>query len=176
MNPGVGLILLTRMDLSQSLPIMREMLGYSPAKAADAVTIPLSEVVHQLACIAAFKDEQAAPSVRAAVSHLNLFHAGFLIAADERDIVEILEIAAMPFTCTETMARGIDAAVISGSLARWRDAVKLACHSKTRASRGARYVFNAVYKILCKQGLKDMFNGLQVTEQSDQTFLLEERR
>lgn len=176
MNPGVGLILLTKMDLSQSLPVMRELLGYSPAKAADSVTIPLSEIVHQLACIAAFKDEQASSSIRVAASHFNLFHAGFLIAADERDMVEILEVAAMPFTCTETMARGIDAAVISGSLAQWRDAVKLACHPKTQISRGARYAFNFVYKILCKQGLKDMFNGLQVTEQQDQTFLLEERR
>ena len=176
MNPGVGLVLLTKMDLSQSLPVMRELLGYSPAKAADGVTVPLSELVHQLACVAAFKDEQANPSIRAAIPHLNLFHAGFLIAADERDMVEILEAAAMPFTCAETVGRGIDAAIISGSLEQWRRAVKLACHPKTQISRGARYAFNFVYKLLCKQGLRDIFDDLQVTEQNDQTFLLEERR
>lgn len=176
MRPGVMLILLTKMDLSHFLPLSREMLGYSPAKAADGVTVPLQEMAHQLACVAAFKDEHAAPSVNTAIPYLNLFHAGFLFAADERDMIEILEIAAMPFTLVETLSRGIDAAIISGSLAQWRDAVKIACHPKTQLSSGARYAFNSIYKALCKIGLKDIFDDLQVSEQQDHTFLLENRR
>jgi hypothetical protein len=164
------------MDLSQFLPVSRQLLGYSPAKAADGTTIPLQELAHQLACIAAFKNEQAGTSVRSAILHLDLFHAGFLIAADERDMVEILEIAGMPFTLTVTLVRGIDAAIISGSLTQWRAAVKVACSAKTQLSRGARHAFNSVYKILCEHGLKDMFDDLQVSEQQDHTFLLEHRR
>lgn len=173
MNPGVAIIITPKLDLNTLLPLGRELLGYALAKAADGAT--LSEIAHQLACISAFKDEYTPPTVRAAIPYLNLFHVGFFVAADERDMVEILETAGMPFTLKETLARGIDAAIISGSLAQWRDAVKLACHPKTQLSRGARYAFNVVYKILCKEGLKEIFNDLQVSEQQDHTFLLEER-
>jgi hypothetical protein len=173
MKPGVALILLTEMNLDAFLPLSREMLGYSPAKAADGVTVPLRETAHQLACLAAFKDGHAAPTVRAAIPYLDLFHAGFLIAADERDIVEILEVAGLPFTHVSTRTRGIDAVIISGSLAQWRVAVKLACNSRTRLTREARHAFNCIYQALCKEGLKDMFDDLQVSEQPDQTFLLE---
>jgi len=176
MRPGVALILTPKLDLSQFLPLSRELLGYSPAKVADGITIPLQELAHQLVCVATFKDEQAKPSVKMATLHFDLFHAGFLIAADERDMVEILEITGMPFTLTLTLARGIDAAIISGSLTQWRAAVRVACDPETSLSVGARHAFNSIYKILCKHGLKDLFDDLQVTEQQDHTFLLENRR
>lgn len=178
MNPGVLLILLTNMDLLRFLPAARDVLGYSPAKAADSVTVPLQAVPHHIACMDSFKDENATPSIRSASHCLNLFHAGFFIVADERDMLEILEVAGMPFISTESLARGVDAAIISGSLVQWRDAVKRGCHPglQSRLFRGTRHAFNSVYKILCDQGLKEMFNGLQVSEQSDQTFLLEGKR
>lgn len=176
MNPGVALVLLTKMDLATFLPVSREMLGYSPAKAADAVPVPLQELPHQLACVAAFKDEKAPPTVRTVAPQFDLFHAGFLIAADERDMLEILEVASLPFTYTETLARGVCATIISGSLSQWRDAVKLACHPKTNLSRGAHYTFSTIYQILCKEGLKGMFDDLQATKQTDQTLLLDRKR
>lgn len=176
MNPGVALVLLTKMDLANFLPLSREMLGYSPAKAADGVPVALQELPHQLACVAAFKDEQAPPVVRTVAPQFDLFHAGFLIAADERDMIEILEIASLPFTYTETTARGVDATIVSGSLSQWRDAVKLACHPKTKLSRGSRAAFSMIYKLLCKEGLKGMFDDLQATKQSDHTLLLDRKR
>lgn len=173
MNPGVALISLTKIDLSTLLPLARELLGYSPAKAADGTTVPLQELAHHLSCITSFKDRYAPPSVKVAAQHFNMLHAGFLVAADERDMVEILEIAGVSFTLTETLARGIDAAIIYGSLAQWRDAVLIACNPKAKVARGTRYVFNSIYKILCKQGMKDMFGDFHVAKQNDDTFLLE---
>jgi hypothetical protein len=164
------------MDLAHFLPLSRDILGYSPAKAADGVTVPLQDLPHQLACVAAFKDEQTLPTVRAAAPQFDLFYAGFLIAADERDMLEVLEVASLPFTYTNTLIRGVDAAIISGSLSQWRDAVKLACHPKTNLSRGAHYTFSVIYQLLCKEGLKGMFDDLQATKQSDHTLLLERKR
>ncbi len=176
MNPGVLLAISTSMDLVHFLPAARKVLGYSPAKAADSVAVPLQDTAHQLACLAAFKDEHASTSLRASPYCLKLFQMGFFIVADERDMLEILEVVAMPFVITESLARGVDAAIISGSLAQWRDAVKMACHPRTQLARGARHAFNSIYKLLCDQGLKEMFNGLKVLEQSDHTFLLEDKR
>jgi len=171
MSAGAALIMLSNLDLNTFLPLSREMLGYSPAKMADGLTVPLSQSAHQLACISAFKDSKAPPTVKAATPYLELYHAGFLIAADERDLVDILEISAMPFVAVDTIQRGIQAAVVSGSLDDWIRAVKLACRSQA-SSRDVRYVYNLIYNQLCNMGLKDIFGNLRTTELHDKTFLL----
>ncbi len=173
MDPGVALILLTKLDSGTFLPLSRKVLGYSPASAADSVTSPLKELAHSVACIASFKDKDASPHLSPASPHFSLFHAGFLIAADERDMVEILELAGMPYTRTETLSRGIEAAVISGSLTQWRDAVKLSClPAGSSSTRGVRHAFNSVYTILINNGMQSLFEGLRITTLHDRTFLL----
>jgi hypothetical protein len=140
------------------------MLGYSLANAADGITVPLPEIAHQLACIAAFKDRNAPPTVRYARSYLGLFSVGFLIAADERDMTEIIEaLHGMDAIITETMQRGVQAAIVSGTLAQWQRAVKLACHPQAPVSCNTRHVFNIVFQILGDCGLRDIFDGVKVT-------------
>ncbi len=177
MDPGVALVLLTKLDLDIFLPLSRDMLGYSPAQNADRALAPFKDLEFGLVCASAFKDEAAPPHLTAVCPQLNLFHAGFLIAADERDMVDILELAAMPYVRTDTLSRGITAVVISGSLAQWRDAIKLACLAQSRdpCPRGVRAAFNTVYKILVDNGLQRIFNGLQTSDLPDRTFLLEQR-
>lgn len=173
MDPGVALILLTKLDSDTFLPLSREVLGYSPASAADSLGIPLKELPHSVACIASFKDKDTHPHLGPVSPHFNLFHAGFLIAADERDMTEILELTGMSYTRTETLSRGIEAAVISGSLIQWRDAVKLSCSlAGPRPSRGVRHAFNSVYNILINNGMQSLFAGFQITNLPDKTFLL----
>jgi hypothetical protein len=153
------------------------MLGYSPASAADGVTIPLPELAHQLACVTAFKDRNAPPTVRHARAHLGLFSVGFLIAADERDMMEILEaLHGMEVVVTETMQRGILATIVNGTLTQWQRVVKLACHPQASVSCNTRHAFNMVYHILTDRGLRDIFDDVKVTEQPDHTFLLEDHR
>jgi hypothetical protein len=171
MNPGVALITLTRLDSASFLPLSREILGYSPAKSADSVC--LSNIVHHLVCLASFKDENVASTVQAASLCLDLLHAGFLIAIDDRDTVELVQIASLPFISTDTLTRGIDAIILSGSLAQWCDAVRRGCREDV--SRDVRYAFNSVYRALCQVGLKDMFDNRQAPVRQDQTFLLENR-
>ena len=176
MNPGIALILLTKLNLQTFLPLSRDILGYSAAKAADGVSIELKEIPHNIACIAAFKDEKHPPTFKPDCPYLKLFQAGFLIATDERDMTEILELAAMPFVITQTLKRGVDAVVVCGPLSAWRDAIILACNPRTSVSRETRHTFNAAYKLLCKEGLRDMFGDLHVAEQADHTFLLQNHR
>jgi len=177
MRPGVALVAKTDLDLTTLLPLCREMLGYSPASAADGVTVPLPELAHQLACIAAFKNRNAPPTVRYARAYLGLFSVSFLIAADERDMTEIVEaLHGMDAVIVETMQRGVQIAIASGTLTQWQRAVKLACHPQASVSCNTRHVFNMVFQILGDHGLRDIFDGVKVTEQSDHTFLLEDQR
>jgi hypothetical protein len=170
MTPGVALILKTSLDLGTFLPLSRQVLNYSPAKAADASS--LSGIPHQLACVSAFKDEKAPTTVHWAESHLGMFVVGFLVVADEWDMSDILTLLpGMEVAVTETSQRGIKATIITGTLVQWQRAIKLACRDMSQPP-GVRYVFNNIYRKLVDEGLRDMFGGLRLSEQSDHTFLL----
>ena len=55
-----------------------------------------------------------------------LTHASFsvYVAADDCDMLDILQSSAgMPFVMANTMANNVKIAVITGTLAQWRDAV-----------------------------------------------------
>jgi hypothetical protein len=171
MNPGVAMVLQSEMNLGTLLPLGRQLLGYSLAKRADALTVPLPPLAHQLVCIAAFWSEDVVPSVRAARSYLGLISVGFLVAADERDMASILESArGMELVLTDATQRGTQAALISGTLSQWERAVRFACTSTTTTS--VRQVYNAVYRQLSDQGLRSIFEDSHVSEHADKTFLL----
>lgn len=158
MQPGVALVLLSKLDLNTFLPLARRLLDYSVSKSADSFTFP--DLAHQLVCIESFKNKQAPPKVT--TKYLELFSAGFLIAADEYDMLDILEATrGMPFIVTDTIERGIQVAIIHGSLAQWRRSIKLACEVQT--THAVKYVYNDVYRILCEHGLKNIFDGMRVT-------------
>ena len=175
MRPGVIPILQTKLDLNQFLPAARNVLGYSPAKAADAMTVTLDELPHALSCVAAFKDEKAPASVSWAWSQWDLFSVGFLVVATDLDMVDILEtVSGMSVTMTETTERGILAAIVVGTLPNWQRAVLRGC--KMDKQPGVRYAFNTIYRHFEAAGLRGVFEGLKVMPQTDKTFLLEDKR
>lgn len=63
----------------------------------------------------------------------HFIHLGFQIIADERDMVDILQIIALPFAEVETVRRGYSYALVSGSLGAWRKAVAGGLHSDFKA-------------------------------------------
>ena len=102
-----------------------------------------------------------------------LSHVSFsvFVVADERDMLDILErCAGMPFVTAETTVRGVTAAVVTGTLAQWRDAV--AAGSVTKPSRPVRAGFNKVYGLFCGEGL-NVWSDYRAREAPDRTLLLE---
>lgn len=171
MTPGVAMILQPEMDFGTLLPLTRKVLGYSIAKQADAAAIPLAPIAHQLACLAGFKDGTSSPTVKGGERYLDLLSVGFLVGADERDMVYILEATlGMSYIVTDSIQRGVQAALIIGTLAQWQRAVRSAC--KTSTSTAVRQVYNAVYRQLSDQNLRPIFGDLREHTQSDKTFLL----
>ncbi len=100
-----------------------------------------------------------------------LKHVSFsaFIGADERDMLEILQLSAMPFVVVETIARGVQAAVVTGTLDQWRDAVVSGC------SRGVpspvRCCFNKLHGLFVAAGL-NVWRDYTPQGTPDQTFLL----
>lgn len=117
----VALIQRPNVDFAKFLTVTREALGYSPAKAADASRVKLSDTERFISCLDALRNPESVPGLREdLLSHVQF---GVLFAVDERDLVEVLEVAQMQFVTTETRIRGVSMGVISGTLAQWRDAV-----------------------------------------------------
>jgi hypothetical protein len=117
------------------------MFGYSISASSDASHKRLSDSEKFLSCLASMKDQNAPVGLS---PHL-LTHVSFsvLIATNERDLMDVLECcSSMPFTTADTIVRGIQAAVITGTLAQWKTAVMSGCHETTEPS--VRYLFNQI--------------------------------
>jgi hypothetical protein len=172
MNPSAILISQPLIDFDTFIGLSHKMLGRSPAISSDACRRNLSDTERFLSCLAAMCDEKAPVGFSANL----LAHASFsiLVAADERDMLDILQLApGMPFVTAETLARGVLAAVITGTLGQWRDAVKSG--SSPTAEPSVRYCFNKIYGLFNAVGL-NVWGDLRSREAPDRTFYLEDKR
>lgn len=122
MRLHVSLIQQPAIDFGKFLGLTTEALGYSLATACDKTQRNMSDAERFISCLNAMVDAQANAGLTP-----NLFsHVSFsvLVAAEDRDMVDILQATGgMPFVISDTKARGMQIAVITGTLNAWRDAV-----------------------------------------------------
>jgi hypothetical protein len=173
MNPSVILISVPSIDFCTFIGLSQKALGRSPAIVPDACRRELSDAERFLSCLAALRDERAPVGLS---PHL-LSHVSFsaFIGADERDMLDILQFCAgMPFVVVNTVIRGIQAAVITGSLSQWQDAVVAGCGQGIMPP--VRYCFNKLHGLFVDSGL-NVWGDFTARPASDQTtFLLEDKR
>ena len=146
--------------------------GRNLSAKADSSRRDLSEAERFLRCLAAIRDPQAAAGLVPSL----LTHASFsvFLACEERDMIDVLQsAAAMSFVVADTVARGVQVAVISGTLAQWRDAVS---NGSTLATEGeVRLCFNRIHSLFEGAGL-DVWTDFRVRPAPDKTFYLEDKR
>ena len=133
MRADAVLITTPAIDFSTLIGLSYQALGYSPSATADASPFPLSDTERYLACLGAMKDKDAPVTLP---PHL-LAHVSFsvLVAAQKEDIYDLLEICSgMPFMQTDTLARNVQFAVVTGTLAQWREAVIAGCQPEVLES------------------------------------------
>jgi len=173
MNADAVLIQVPSIDFRTFLGLTHKVLGRSPAAASDACGRELSDAERFLSCLAALRDEHAPVGLS---PHL-LTHVSFsaLVGADERDMLDILQCCAgMPFVVVETTVRGVQAAVVTGTLAQWRDAV--ASGSSVNVEQPVRHCFNKLYSLFTSVGL-NVWGDFRTRDAPDRvTFLLEDKR
>lgn len=171
MRTDAVLITKPTIDFGTFLGIGSQALGYSLSASSDASPLPLNDTERFLACLSAMKDRNAGVGL---TPHL-LTHVSFsmLAVADERDMMDVLELCSgMPFVQIETIARGINFAIITGTLAQWRDAVLSGCQSNVEPN--VRLLFNTILSRFEQARL----NVWQDCKRKDHgpTFLLEDKR
>jgi hypothetical protein len=167
MMPDCVLIQVPSIDFRTFVGLTNKALGRSPAASSDTCRRHLSDAERFLSCLAAMRDEKAPAGFR---PHL-LRHVSFsaFIGADERDMLEILQVASMPFVVVETIARGVQIAVVTGTLDQWRDAVISGCAKG--ASTPVRHCFNKLHGLFTAAGLK-VWPDYSSRPNPDQTYLL----
>ena len=168
MSSAVCLVQFSAIDIEKLLPIGRQCLDRNLAEAADSAGH--EPPLHHMLCVAAIKDP-AAKTAEHVRPYMNLFHAGFIVIADERDWTELLELAGMPCVLKETVERGFFTGLISGTLAQWQAAILRGCQREV--SREVRNTYNMIYTQFTNLGLASSFSFKSKPHKTDQTFLLE---
>jgi hypothetical protein len=79
----------------------------------------------------------------------------------------------MPFVAADTVVRSVQAAVVTGTLAQWRDAVISGCQPEVEQT--VRTLFNKILAIFESANLK-VWNDCGRKQSLDNTLLLEDMR
>ena len=167
---GALLAQFSSLNLGKLLPLGRKALERSLSEAADS--IGAEPPLHHMLCLAAIKNPRIRPTVEACAPYLNLFHAGFILAVDVRDLAEVLELAGMPAISTESVSRDIYMVFMAGTLSQWRDALFRGCQQEVTPE--VRHLYNSVFHEFKRAGIAGAFEFKQ-REQKDNTFLLEHK-
>ena len=168
MNPDCILITRPVCDFTTFISLVHKMLGRNVADAVDSAHRVLSDAEKFLSCLAAMRDVKA----KVGLPPYLLSHVSFsvFIGADDRDLLDILQMCSgMPFVTAETTVRGIQVAVVTGTLAQWKDAVVSGCRRDVESP--VRACFNKLYGLFTAAGL-NVWGDFQTRQAPDQTFLL----
>ena len=158
------LIMFTTFDLDTFLPIARKALGHGVSSKAD--TEALSDELHNMLCIAGLIEGDV-------LDVEDFYSLAYLIAADERDMPVIVQVASMPHIVADSVARGVQAAVIAGPLSGWLKAVQKGCSDNVVPE--VRKIYNIIYKDLDSRSLCGTLK-VRTRQQDDSTFLLEHKK
>lgn len=172
MSSHAVLIQQPSIDFTQFLGMSHEMFGYAIGAKADASHKQLTDTERFLSCLAAMQDEEASVSLPPNL----LTHVSFsvLVAIDNREMLDVLTCCSkMPFVVADTVARGIQAAVITGSLSQWRRAVLSGC--RVEAQPSVRELFNKILSIF-EAACLNVWSDCHKRAGPGNTLLLEDQR
>jgi hypothetical protein len=173
MQPAVVLVQQPAIDFPMFLGVSNKMLGYSLSSRSDASRKQQPDAAKYISCLAAMRDPKAESGLTPNL--LNFVSFAVLIAADERDLLGILEAAGgMPFVQAETITDGAHLAVVSGTLSQWRDAVKTG--ASMSVEQNVRRCFCKIKELFDQVGLSDTWKDYTSKAVRDGTFLLEDKR
>ena len=172
MIPNALLIQTAAIDFRTLLGMSQQALGCNLSQAIDASPIKRSEAERFLICLAALRGEQVESGLPPGLfAHVSL---GTLVAADDRDMIDILQTCSgMPFVVADTQVRGVQLAVITGTLAQWRDAVRAG--SAQGNEFNVRQLFNRVMRLV-EEAVGFVWKDCEARHLPDTTYYLEDKR
>ena len=175
MRPDVVLIQIPAVDFRVFLGVVEEATGADLA-AKSPGRRDVSPEAKFLDCLALLRaglrgDATCREWPRHLFAHLSF---SALIGAEEGDLGDVLELCTgMAYTTADTKMRGVRIAVVTGTLAQWREAVIAGCSESQPTS--VRHCFNCLHTLFVRRDL-DVWSDYQPRAARDQTFLLSDKR
>jgi hypothetical protein len=121
MRPTAAIIAQPSIDFSTLTRVAMQALGRSITTAVDTAGRKMHDTEKFLSCLSSIRGNNSTGLPDELLPHC-CFTA--LIMCDQGDTLAVLEAASgMPFTFKETVMRGIDLIILSGTLRQWRDVV-----------------------------------------------------
>ena len=172
MKPDALLLSKPSIDFNTFLSLSKQALGRSIISKADATQRDMSDAEKFLSCLGSMLNVNTdAGFIPSLLSHVSF---SVFVGAETRDMLDILQCSAgMPFVVVDTIAGSVQIAVITGTLAQWRDAVKSG--SEPTAELPVRQCFNKVYALFKAADL-NVWSDFRAKPAADQTFYLEDKR
>jgi hypothetical protein len=173
MTPSVVIVTQPQVDFNVLLGLSHKLLGYSPATKVDETRREFSDTERYISCLAALRDQNAPAGITPNLLTFASF--GILIVAEERDMLDIIEAASgIPVVLAETVNRGAMLAILSGTLAQWRDAVKSG--ASPAVEYNVRLCFCQIMSLFERINLGHVWKEFTIKPQTDHTFYLEDKR
>lgn len=145
------LITAPAVDFNKFLSAGHKMTGKSLSSAADKKH-GVTDAEKFLSCLSVMGGDTGEMSPRL-MAHLSF---SLLVWGDERDLLDVFQICGLPFVVTDTVTRGVQGAVITGSLSRWRDAI--ASGMRPMVEPGVRHLFGQMLSRFEQSGLSSVWN------------------
>ena len=159
-------------DFATLLSITHDALGYSIASVADSSHRKMVDAEKFMSCLAGFKEElgEITPNL---LSHVSF---SVLVIAEESDLIDILErTSGMAFVRADTTAAGVNVAVLTGTLAQWRDAVASGTDEATPPT--VRTCYSKILLLFDRADLTSVWSDFDRCTAPDRSgFLLEDKR
>jgi len=171
MSDRVIPIALPQVAWEQYLSEIRDMCGRSPASGVDACTSNLSNFAKYTASLAEFqagKEMDAKPALRRPGPWLQHTFFSFLILTSNANVLRVSESTNLDVISAKAGKQR--AAVVSGNLSQWREAVILFCNRES--PERLRRMFNEIEYRFEQLGLADLWNDYRRDNLSDSTFYL----
>lgn len=169
-------VILSNVNWTKYLDTAQELLGHNPARGVDASTSKLSVFAKFTASLAEFKlktELNAKQTLRTPGPWLDHTFYGFLIYTSSTTILGIAESTDLAILSAQG-GKGERAAIVSGTLKQWREAVIVCCNAT--ATERVRRLFNQIKGMFDQVGLADIWFEFSLKGLPDKTFFLERQK
>lgn len=175
---GVKPILVSNFAWTEFLKDAADLCGHSPIHGVDSYNYKLSEYARLIAVFGEFRSgkkcdpKQILYSAGDLLSHL---YFGFMIDGSASLIYNIMELTDLKIISTRLKEKKGRAAIVSGTLKQWKDAIINILNPTIKRNRELCWVFSQCLDFFYQLGLHDIWHDYRKHATPDETYLLEEK-
>lgn len=175
---GVKPILVSNFAWTEFLKNVAELCSHSPIQGIDSYQYQLKDYARLIAVLGEFRSgkecdpKQILYSAGDLLSHL---HFGFMISGSSGLIYQIMELTDLKIISTRLKEKRGRAAIVSGTLRQWRDAIINILLNDNNNNRELRWAFSQCLNFFSHLGLNDIWHDYRKLTSKDQIYLLERK-